>query len=445
MLILIIIINILIVIFYSVLWRKKIGSGISPTALYGFIWGCIWIIHEIGIIDYYPISNIGLIYSFIPLISMCFAESFLMFYNKKKEVYQLPKEINRNIFRRWVLFLGILTLYSGIMIFIASLIIFGKDWMLLGIGSQVKELRITEGLSMYTAAAFEGTIFAGIVRYIDILQGASYGAIVLAIFYLKIIDHRYWIGILLPIVGSILYDIGNMSRSYTYNMILFLIAFQIVIPLKINYLTQKNKLGKVKRNVKLYAFVALLCIIILYFLTNINKENMRDKIGKSRITYSVEQYINYHAGNLVTFDKTLDQNSLTYGRMSFYSVEFWLRFFNIISRSERGPQQLWQWEYEYPEIHQYEKGGLNTYSWLRYLYSDYGILGLFIIPFSLVFIAIICAIKYKESSCIRWLALLSICYIAILRSPTIMLFRDPVYSFGLILLLISSIHIDSSS
>ena len=445
MLLLTLIIDIIIIIFFYTIWKTRIGRGFSPTALYGIIWGVIWLIHLIDIMGYYKISNRGLVYSVIPLISMGYVELYLIFVDNKKNFFYETEKINAVLFRRWVIALGSISLLIGLTIFIVSLMAFGKDWMIIGRAAEIKGLRVTEGMSAYFSQ-FKGTSIYRFGLYIPLLQGVSYGSILLSILYLKLINHRYYIGIILPIFGSILYDFGSVSRSYTYHMILFFAVMQFVLPFNKKKPSKHRGFNKPRR--VLIGVVFLISFFSMYFISNINRSwEEPNSLFHLSILTPLEMYVNYNTANLVTFDQTLDQNPITYGRMSFFSIESLLRILRIVPRSISRPEQMLTWEEEYPEVYRYKIGGQNTYSWLRYLYSDFGVLGLFIIPLFLGFVTLFFTIKFVRNSKpnIQALAILSICYAVILRSSTIMIFRDTAYFFGFLLLYVATQHIGKKS
>jgi oligosaccharide repeat unit polymerase len=412
-------------------WQDKIGSRISPTGLYAFIWGTIWFIHWTDIMYYREVSDRALLFSAIPLVAIFVAESLaLLDTGKLRQV-----SLNHNALRRWVHICGGLAFFAGITIFLSSWSLYGNPFNNMGF---LKVDRTTLGVSMY-----EGTVFSFFARYSSILLGASYPAIILGTLQLKLDKKKTWVGLFLPFAGAILYDFGWGSRSHTYDVVVLFAITYFLIPWRHTDIPIGKFKKKIFANWKLSNIVLVVMMLAVAFLSmKIIGEKTRGSkfrvMGGTMVSLSVIQVVDYHVGVLIGFDETLDVTTeRTWGRMSFAGIEQWFRLFRLIPRSIPLPNQLYEWEQQnvlYQPDYYWQRGG-NVFTWLRYLYSDFGIFGLFIIPFIIGWIATKSAINSIVSSRgLKSLAFLSIWYFVLMRSEMIIMFRNDYFVFAFVLL-----------
>lgn len=416
-------------------WRKSISYGFSPTMIYSLVWGGIWLFHSFDFMYYRTVSDRALIYSAIPLFTIFIGEFLAL--STRLRLRRKSIALNTVIFRRWIVFLGGLSLLSGAVLFLASYLQFGTFWI--GDGAvALKYARVHTGLGMYTS------IFSLPAKYSLLLQGANYSAAILCGLYLRLINRRYWTGLLLSSLGAILFDFSLGSRSRIYDIMLIFLITQLFlpIPLKTNI---RNRINKIKKN-KNKLFLVLILIVFIGIMNSIGlstrKKDSRN-IGNLEIPLSIAQFVDYNAGNLISFDQRIDDTPLTWGRLSFWGVEQIARLLRIIPSSFEVPKQLVEWEIDQVRLQpdfRYKRS-LNTYSWLRYLYSDFGIVGLLLIPFVIGFLTTKSAMRWIKYRQLPSLSMLAISYLILLRSPTIMMFRTEVFVIGVIMLYYASAKI----
>lgn len=390
---------------------------------------------------YIPISDRAILLSLLPMLSLSAGE-FIILIMRKKNLSKNFSDIdwNRKSFNLALMILGILGLFSGMIMFLGSSITFGLPWN--ASDSQMKFLRATMGANAY----FDKSI-AFIIEYAVLLQGASFAGAMLSIVYAGYIPGPNKFLICLPVIGTMLFDLGWGGRSNTFFTILILITGFFLIPKLRQYSDVLRK--RQFKNAFLSLLAGILLMLAIHSIAKTGVEAKTLNIGGIEIPLSISQLIDYHAGTLISFDKTLDNNQLTWGRMSFNGIELWLRFIRIIPNSFEAPQQLIDWERESINIidDQTWLRTLNTYSWLRYLYSDFDIIGLIMIPFVIGIISGRSAISWvsRSNRKINAFIFLISSYCAILASPTIMIFRDVRFVFALILLYFSAIYINKKS
>ena len=414
-------------------WRSKIRCGISPTQLYALVWGTIWFIHWADFMYYRPISERALIYSAIPLIAIFIAE-FLALSASGRIV---PKEwvFRRDALRRWTLFCGMVTLFAGMVVFVSSWISFGNVFRH---AIELKLSRTGIGLNMYS-----GTPFALPAKYSSIILGASYPAIILGALQLRLVNRKAWLGIVMPMAGTLLYDMGWGSRSHIYDVVVLLITVYFLVPLPGSATPWKHIRKRLKRKINLSG--KLLIVVLLagcIFAANVIGEKTRGvntlSAGDLVLPFSILQLIDYHVAVLIGFDDTIDDTTeRTWGRVSFAGFEQWLRLFRIIPRSIPLPKQLADWEDQYvryqPDYLWWRSG--NVFTWLRSLYSDFGVLGLFLFPFFVGWFATRSAISaVAEPRGLRAVTFVCIWYLVLVRSQMIVMFRNEYFVFGFLLL-----------
>lgn len=415
-------------IFCQYFWQKKFNYGVSLTALYAFIWGNIWLIQYSGIMEYFPLSEEAVLLSVIPLIGSLSAEFFLfLFCYNKSEGNQQENKIIDNIdakkLKFLVLFFGFFSVLLGLILLFSAFQIYGN---VLLHGKILKDSRSVQGTSI-----FAGATFYFIIKYLGILRGVFFSATILGALYILLINRKYWLGIVLPLSGAILFCLGWGSRSSIFTVFLILLAVFVCAPIKKPFNIFSG------RGIKFMFLVIILIIIpVIYSMDRIGtatREKQTLNVNGVNLPFSIVQFVNYNVGTINCFDSTIDDNPCTYGRMSFAGIEHWLYLFRIIPRSVDKPDSYYNWEYEYPYMSPYFRG--NTYSWLRYLYSDFGILGLFIVPWLITFIGTLSAFKFHEySNKIGLLIIYIICTLIYLRSNMLMWFRDDYFIFMLFVL-----------
>lgn len=433
MLIFIIILSCLLFLASSQIWKQQIHCGMSPTCIYALVWGGIWTIHQLGFMDYRPVSDRSVIYSALPLLFIFVGEfiAFTLPSHSRKGIVETIK-VNERSFHRWILILGGISLFSGAIFFLASYLVFGHFWQS-GDLKIMKNARTAMGISMYSGSFL--MIFA---KYSILLQGATYSAAVLGGLYLRLVNSRCWYAIVLPLFGAILFDLSRGSRSRTYDVLIIYVLVYFFVPL----LPQKMRIRKKKKG-KVLVVVVLLLLggFVMNMIGVHSRETKYMDVNNYQIPFSLVQFIDYNAGNLISFDQTLDDNELTWGRLSFWGIEQWGRLLRLVPRSLPYPTQLIDWEMVYIKLQPdfWYKRSLNTYSWLRYLYSDFGVIGLIILPFILGFISTRFAVRWVgRLNALPALTMLTLCYFIILRSPGSMMFRNEVFVFGVGLLYFAS-------
>lgn len=410
-----IIIGLLIALFMQHQWLRHIKRGISLTTVYSFEWVIIWVVFFSGIMGYDELSWRTILFSLIPVLGSTFGEAIaIKSWCKQsftKNCFE-KKSIDLNKFKTVMIVLAITSLLVGFAIFYSSFQIYGN---VIDNAQLIKEQRMTYGTMIH-----EGTTFGKISKFSDLLMGLLFATVILGGIYTTYLKRVALWPIVLPLIGSILYCFGWGSRSQVFTVLLIYISIFLIAPIK-NY----NFISFFKTN-RIFLVFFILVISVTIYLLNLIGTSTRQKetiiVNNIEMPFSFVQLVDYNIGILACFDKTIDDNKPTYGRMSFHGIEQWLRLLRIIPNSWALPEELIKWELEYPYMGENRRG--NTYTWLKYLYSDFGLLGLFLIPLIISLIGTKAAFNYYQSNDLKYLCINCICSLLFLRSTVIMWTRD---------------------
>ena len=184
--------------------------------------------------------------------------------------------------------------------------------------------------------------------------------------------------------SCVVLDVSWGSRTLLLDSFIMLAIFFL--------LTTSNKqksLGKKKyKKIVIFLFFIITFGFLGQFFTDITRGEDK-KIGDTNIPSGIGYLSLYYSQTLVTFDQTLNKNKPTYGLMSFGGLLNVLHLFRIYRNENLFIYDVmldWEKDNPYFGLGSWIKKA-NTYSWLRYLYSDFGVFGLILLPFILGFIS----------------------------------------------------------
>jgi oligosaccharide repeat unit polymerase len=421
-------------------WKRLINIWYSPTSLYALLWGVVWFIHAINILDYKHVNSLTVLLSLLPLIFMFLGETtaLLKFNSRLVPKLNYVNIIDQRRLKKAALIISLVGLYSGFFSFISSYLLFGSS-VFTSI-QYLRNIRSEEGIQLFSG--FLPSIF---YKYNLILQGASFAGVIVGYAYSFIYDNKYYLGIVISILGSLLFDFAAGSRTFTFTTVSLYLFLLFITRFKSVLLYLKS----LKRNIfswKFYIFsilIAIAFISINYIGTNTRDAKVR-KIGKTNIPFSVVQFLDYNVGGLISFDETFDKNDILWGRMSFSGIEQWFRITKILPEEINPPKEISEWGATYVPLQpdNWYKRTLNTFTWLRYLYVDFGVFGLIIIPFILGLIITKNGIRWLKTGHIYHLFVYIYLCMVILRSLTEMIYCNDNYIFSIILLIGTSFYVN---
>ena len=416
------------------LWRRSMRSGYSPAGLYVLIWGGTWLVFWSGVMGYEPLTERALWYSALPVLAIFLGEFLALIpYWLTGRTPQKEWRYHSRTLRQWSVSCGALTLFAGGVTLLAS-------WMSVGnVFTHAQELKLAR-VAMGTGV-HSGSALAPVAKYASILAGAFFPATVLGVLRWRLEGRKAWGGLALAFVGVILFDFGWGSRVSTFYFVLLFLTAMFLLPIPpVSRPEWPRKRRPMERRRVLRIVVAAAVLLVAVTALNTVGVKTREKstllVGERELPFSLVQLIDYNIGTLSAFDQKLDETTQrTWGRVTFFGFEQWLRLFRIIPRSVPIPAQLDVWQAEYVPIladGSWDRAG-NVYTWLRYLYSDFGLAGLAIIPFLVGWLAARSVARGMARNNLWAVCLACALYFTVLTSGGASPFRSDSFVFGLVL------------
>ena len=199
----------------------------------------------------------------------------------------------------------------------------------------------------------------GLLGYSNLLYIPSATSLILCLIQSKY-DNKKIYTALIPLACILVLDFFLVSRTISFS---FTLLYLIVGMTQF----QKN-------------FKKLFVLIILFGSIPILSSELSRKNYTYDLPVSVQQLIDYNAGPIIAFDKNIHLiKEPTFGAMSFYGFKEIINMLPIISLGAP-PKEFYFWDsrttFITNDFNYYERG-LNTFSWILYLYLDFGFIGLF--------------------------------------------------------------------
>lgn len=181
-----------------------------------------------------------------------------------------------------------------------------------------------------------------------------------------------------PIFLAFLFSVITLQRHTLIIILTFWLSALFFISFYLDSQRQKISLNKFYRSfIGILIFIALVIIIVISIRFYIDlggaKYNKLIKLG-------IQSIYSYIAGNVVALDTYLKSDiSYEKGAFLFQSILKWLSRLGVINSTSIPSQYL-----EFTNI---GPVSLNTYTYIRMLYADYGVYGLLILSYLWGFIA----------------------------------------------------------
>jgi oligosaccharide repeat unit polymerase len=223
-----------------------------------------------------------------------------------------------------------------------------------------KKLRVLNGI-----ASFETSGLLQIFFSINVLVVAFLYFILIGVSFFRrnqFIIYSFWI-----LTLCFINDLTFVSRTLTYNMAILFIFILTVRQFKFSF----------------YKLTTILLIFLvgMHFISE-NSRNEKREIKGIQLPTGLVQLIDYNCGPIVSYNLTKNYSSddLYYGQFTFMGF---VQVYNIFSNYDltiHNDYFKWSDNAEYITRSEDHRRTLNTYTWIRYLKSDFGYLGLIIIP-----------------------------------------------------------------
>ncbi len=409
-------------------WKRFKFFPVSPSGAYSIIWGVIWLIHCLDLFDYYEVSDEAILYSILSLVGIFCGECLGLLW--KVKVNSQVKEWSASSVNKLLVINNLFIIFLAVIVFISVYSIFGPPWEP-GVGKIIKSSRELYGKSM-----LQGGVLFGVIQYVDLARGFIYLSLIISIPLLSIQKKKGMTCFLSAFIAAVLNDLSWGSRVLLLDIGIFVVISFILV-----WRNNSNKSSVYSKYPMLFFVVSLLigAAFIAQVITTSTRLKEYEEIGGVKVPYGAVQVAKYYSSPLVTFDKTLDDNPITYGLMSFGGVLNWAYRLRIY-RGDSFVYDIWlKWEKENPFYGDDPYARSNIYTALRYFYSDFGVIGLVLIPFALGFTGSVFAKKAQNSSDkIGWafsVCGLSYCYYIVFRSPMIFPFRVDYFVFSVFLMM----------
>lgn len=402
-------------------WKRAVGSRLSPAAVCALVWTAIWAIHWSQFFSYKSISHYAIALSAVPVVSLfCGERVGVRMFTPRGGLSDAAFDVRR--LEKYAVWLCLVGLVAGLVVFVSSWMEFGPLWA--RDGATLKTARATEGVGAFNAGPLRF-----LLKYASLMFGAGWSGLFLVGLCNRQTNRRWHWALTYGLCGALLYDVGWASRAALYSSALALVAMSVLLPRAPTRVRRGFSRLFLRTLAGAGAVVGVMWLAA--WTTRSSHAETERELGAVRVPLYLGHFVDYHVGTLVSFDETLINNQVTWGRMSFAGIEQWLRLLRVVPPSVAPPRELLDWERETARIADDDnwQRTLNTYSWLRYLHSDLGLAGLMLVPFCIGVVGAVCGSKWAMSGGRHLGAAvgLAVCMTIVMKSPTIFAFRDDAF------------------
>lgn len=415
------VITIIIFLISVLLGKILFGFWFNHLSLYVSVWTPMIVLYELKLIRYQELKSE--VWFLILFAYLSFLLGILTIYSgfKLRTNKTNNKTYKENVWtENKASLIKILTYLFGIVGFLAAL----QNWMIL-----LDEFGTIQNVLLNASLVYRMRIERTIEGQIPYLFTFSYVSVFFAAIY-SAIKNKISLITLLPFAGVILKEISQSARAGVLNaFFLFISTFLIYryyfhAKVRKKYLNWKILLG--------FIFIMLLLIIstTIIRVTRITTEKFKGattQLNKleSNTIISPSIYL-YFSGQIGTLNKVIQIEE----RSKLPAEKTLTMFYNIISKFNIVKR---------PKDH--DKGyyipvWMNTGTFLREIFMDYGYLGLIIVPYLIGFLCTLFWYKFFETGSLFYLTILSHCFIIIGFSFVIFVVRLSTWVFPIVILLI---------
>lgn len=359
-------------------WRRLGFRLTSPAGLAAFVWCVVWAVHLSDVFGYFEVSTRAQLYSLLPVVFLFVGEQAA----QRLRARPYAACTDRERLGRLVTVNALVAVAFGVATLVSVFIVFGNP-LAEGIGEQIKNARSTIG-----AAMLSGSPLFVIAQYAFAARAFVYVCF-LVLAYVWAHDRKRALKLGVATVGAtLLMDVAWASRSTILDMAIFLVAAIAISRRK----PAVGRGGRRRSGPLTLAIVAAAFATLVFVANSITQSTRPDRtaeIAGVPVPVAAYQLAVWYTSPLVTFDQTLDANTTTtYGLMSGGGVLNVLYLLRLYRNDDLDVYEImYEWETENPfyRAESYLDRG-NIYSWLRYLYVDFGVVGFTAVPFLLGFL-----------------------------------------------------------
>lgn len=404
-------------------WIRLGFSLLSPAGMYAVIWSFVWLVQIVDPYGFYDVRTETVVLSFMTVL-MVGAGEYFGHHTKQAIVYKqtlLSKKI-KLLFGLNAIVVMLITIATAVSVYF----IFGNP-LESGVGRIIKEARGESGVGMMRSSP----LFV-LTQYSNISRSFIYVLLFSAIPFWLINKKMSVIMLGVALLSSVITDLSWGSRTLILDCFFTMIFLYALV--------YKRRRVKIQNKNKKFAFVLIVLSLgyVGQLITESTREQSTMEVGGIRVPYSVGQLGLYYSSPLVTFDQTFEDNETTYGLMSFGGL---VNVFHLLRLYRNDDLFVYDVMYDWEVSNPYYGDGhwnkrANTYSWLRYLYSDFGVIGLVLVPLVLGFVSGYFYKKIALNPGVYYFdyIMLSLCFYVVVRSPVIMPFRTDYIVLAVIML-----------
>jgi len=372
-------------------------SYFSPFSLYGGTWSFVLATYYFSIISYIKLSDITQFVIFSSLFSFLLGGIIPGFYfniKRKKNLISLNNQKNFDI-KKIKFFLLITSIFG----FICILIFFIKILNSFGYRILYEGLEVRRELTVggWTGAGVIGELGLGGFRTYGL--AATYISSVFGGFYTAIKRHFYLFAYL-PILNAFIYGIGYLGRSDFLN---------IIIIFFVSYYLGKKSISEriITRDFFPYAICSLVIIVMFLSIISYFRFGSYSKVeiySDNKIPPIVIHYYRYLTNKIPALEVALTtyNDKFYMGLKTFFPLAILLYKFKFIDYL---PDAYYVHDVVWVPVPS------NTFTYLRPIYEDFGLIGVLIFPFLFGFISSYIQVKNIINPSLTKIYILSFLYL----------------------------------
>jgi oligosaccharide repeat unit polymerase len=356
-------------------WLRHGFRLTSPAGLAAFIWSAVWLVHLLDLFAYFPLSDAAVFYSLLAVVSLFAGERLGM----RLQVAPARRWIEPTRLARVLVASGVMALFFGLAAFVSVFMLFGNP--LAGeVGPELKLARTELGLQM-----FRGSPLFALVQFFSLSRCLVYLGLFSFVALWRVHPRAALVVGLLQVTAGVLMDVSWGSRTILLDLgILSFVALAMSRQAAASHGTGRARAGQKARKWMASIVVVAVALIAADQITQATRPGREGQIAGIAVPYSLQQVAVYFTASLVLFDQTLDENEVrTHGLMSgagLLNAAYLLRLYRNDDLIVYDVLERWEMDYPTFGIGTDQTQG-NTYTWLRYLYTDFGVPGLIVVPF----------------------------------------------------------------
>jgi oligosaccharide repeat unit polymerase len=400
--------------------KRLFATYYAPLGIYSLVWGTMGAVYHLKLIPYpdlQPITLVVIVFSWGSFSLGCLIVGVLAHKHNVFTSSHASAQIDERLFRRVILTTAVLGLigatifaYRVIHYFGISQILAVPWWVRWKLTFQAQDVGVG--------------LLAGVY-----LLGVNHAAIALSGVYLGSVSPRFPLAYL-PLINTLVYDAAFLGRAHTVTSGMLYVS---------SYLLTKWAMhrGKSLRCSTLYIILFTVLVFVWLMGNFLGKTEAVLQFATLPLPGFVLHIANRVAGPLASLDFVLRHHSGNFllGYATFHAPAEFLHRVGLlgeyvdVSYVSINPVTNWPTSFV-------------TYTYLRFLYDDFGLFGVIIIPFLLGFLSTHLYVTVYVRPSLFSLVVLSFLYVSILYSFGTWKFWNPYFLIAMITAIAASLASD---